>query len=75
MRKNICIIGGGIIGISAAIELARSGATVALIEKDKVGKGCSYGNAGWLTPCFAMPLPMPGMFFQSLKWLMNQPKN
>lgn len=71
MKKHVCIIGGGIIGISAAIQLAQSGASVSLIEKDRVGKGCSYGNAGWLTPCFAMPLPMPGMFFQSLKWLLN----
>ncbi|PIS10834.1 MAG: amino acid dehydrogenase, partial [Bdellovibrio sp. CG10_big_fil_rev_8_21_14_0_10_47_8] len=31
----------------------------------------SYGNAGWMTPCFAMPLPMPGMFFKSLRWLLN----
>lgn len=71
MKNDICIIGGGIIGVSIAIELAATGAKVRIIEQDQIGKGCSYGNAGWLTPCFAMPLPMPGMLLQSLKWLAN----
>jgi len=70
-KKEICIIGGGIIGLSIAVELAEKGAQVLILEKDEIGKGCSYGNAGWLTPCFAMPLPMPGMFLQSVKWLLN----
>jgi len=39
--------------------------------KVKFGLGCSYGNAGWVTPCFAMPLPMPGMLLKSIGWLMD----
>jgi D-amino-acid dehydrogenase len=70
-QSDVLIIGGGIIGLSTAVQLAESGARVRLIEKDRVGHGCSYGNAGWMTPCFALPLPMPGLFFKSLKWLMN----
>lgn len=65
------IIGGGIIGASCASELSRAGMKVTLIEKGRVGYGCSYGNAGWMTPCFAMPLPMPGLFFKSLTWLLD----
>ncbi len=70
-KKQIIIIGGGIIGLSCAVKLAEKGAEVVVLEKNKVGFGCSYGNAGWMTPCFAMPLPMPGLFFKSLKWLLN----
>ncbi len=70
-KKDILIIGGGIIGLSTAVELARRGAKVQVIEKNQIGMGCSYGNAGWLTPCFAMPLPMPGLFLKSLQWLMD----
>ena len=70
-KQDVIIIGGGIIGLSAAVELAEKGASVLVLEKGKVGFGCSYGNAGWLTPCFAMPLPMPGLFLKSIKWLLN----
>ncbi len=70
-KSDVLIIGGGIVGLSTAVQLAAGGAKVRVIEKDRVGYGCSYGNAGWMTPCFALPLPMPGLFFKSLKWLMN----
>lgn len=70
-KKNTIIIGGGVIGASVAASLAKRGQPVTLIEKDKIGMGCSYGNAGWMTPCFAMPLPMPGMLLKSTKWLLN----
>lgn len=68
---DILIVGAGVIGTSIAAELARRGAKVGLIDKGTVGSGCSYGNAGWMTPCFAMPLPMPGMLLKSMKWLLN----
>lgn len=71
MQKNITVIGGGIIGLSCAVKLAEAGADVVVVEKNEVGFGCSYGNAGWMTPCFAMPLPMPGMLLKSLKWMLN----
>ncbi len=69
--KKITIVGGGIIGASIAYELQRRGHQTRIIEKNKIGHGCSYGNAGWMTPCFAMPLPLPGNFLKSLKWLVN----
>lgn len=71
MKKSVTVIGGGIIGLSCAVKLAEAGADVVVIEKEKVGFGCSYGNAGWMTPCFSMPLPMPGLLLKSMKWMLN----
>lgn len=71
MKKSVTVIGGGIIGLSCAVKLAEAGTDVVVIDKDKLGYGCSYGNAGWMTPCFAMPLPMPGMLVKSLKWMLD----
>lgn len=71
MKKSVTVIGGGIIGLSCAVKLAERGADVVVIEKEQIGFGCSYGNAGWMTPCFAMPLPMPGMLLKSMKWMLN----
>lgn len=70
-REDIVIIGGGIIGMACAYELSQRGAQVTVIDKGEVGHGCSYGNAGWVTPCFAMPLPMPGMLLKAMGWLLD----
>lgn len=70
-KVDILIVGAGIIGTSIGAELARRGSKVCVIDKGSVGRGCSYGNAGWMTPCFAMPLPMPGMLIKSMKWMLN----
>lgn len=73
MEKNqdVLVLGAGIVGLSVAVQLAQRGVKVKVIDKGEAGFGCSYGNAGWMTPCFAMPLPQPGLFFKSLKWLLD----
>ncbi len=68
-KADVLIVGGGVIGLASAYELSRAGARVVVIDKSDPGYGCSYGNAGWITPCFAMPLPMPGMLIKSIGWL------
>jgi D-amino-acid dehydrogenase len=70
-KQDILIIGGGVIGAAIACDLAQRGAKVTLIDKGQIGHGCSYGNAGWVTPCFALPLPMPGMLIKSLRWMLD----
>ncbi len=66
---RVVIVGAGVIGTASALDLARRGAEVTLLDRGSVGGGCSYGNAGWLTPCFATPLPAPGVLTTSLRWL------
>lgn len=71
IKADVLIVGAGVIGLSCAYELSRAGVKVVVIDKFDPGYGCSYGNAGWITPCFAMPLPMPGMLFKSIKWMLD----
>ena len=71
MKQDIAIIGGGVIGVASAVELARRGAQVTVLERDLVGHGCSYGNAGWLTPSQAVPLANPAMLLKSFKWMFD----
>jgi D-amino-acid dehydrogenase len=68
---DVLIIGGGIVGTSLARELQSRGRQVTLLERGSVGQACSLGNAGWITPCFAMPLPQPGMLLKSIGWLLD----
>jgi gamma-glutamylputrescine oxidase len=43
---DICVIGGGYTGLSAALELARRGYDVVLLEANRVGWGASGRNGG-----------------------------
>ncbi len=71
VTQDVAIIGGGVIGVASAVELARRGAQVTVVERDRIGHGCSYGNAGWLTPSQAVPLANPSMLFKSFKWMLD----
>jgi len=63
------VIGAGVVGVCVADALARAGASVTVIDRGAVGHGCSEANAGWVTPCFAMPLPRPGLAWTALRWM------
>lgn len=71
MKQDVVVIGGGVIGVASAVELARRGVNVTVLERDRIGHGCSYGNAGWLTPSQAVPLANPAMLLKSFKWMLD----
>ena len=45
-RCDVCVVGGGFTGLSAALHLAQAGFDVALIEAHRVGFGASGRNGG-----------------------------
>lgn len=71
-RTDVAIIGGGVVGVACALELARRGTAVRVLDRGRIGHGCSYGNAGWLTPSLALPLAAPGQTFKALGWLLDR---
>ncbi len=68
-RNMVAVVGAGAIGLSVAEALSARGAAVTVLEASRVGAGASAGNAGWLTPSLAMPVPAPGVVAASLRWL------
>lgn len=69
--KNIVIIGGGIVGLSAAYYLQKDGHQVTVIDKSDITSGASFVNAGYLTPSHIIPMASPGKITQGLKWMFN----
>ncbi|NER12808.1 FAD-dependent oxidoreductase [Leptobacterium flavescens] len=69
--KSIIIIGGGIIGLSAAYYLQKEGHQVTVIDQSNMDEGASYVNAGYLTPSHIIPLAAPGVIKQGIKWMFN----
>lgn len=65
------VIGGGIVGLSSAYYLQQSGWDVTLIDKTDLQDSCSYGNLGMIVPSHFVPLAMPGMIAQGIKWMFN----
>jgi gamma-glutamylputrescine oxidase len=43
---DVCVVGGGYAGLSAALHLARQGASVVLLEESRIGDGASGRNGG-----------------------------
>jgi len=45
-RADVCVIGGGFTGLSAALNLAEQGLDVVLLEAERIGFGASGRNGG-----------------------------
>jgi D-amino-acid dehydrogenase len=58
-RVEIAVIGAGVVGATIALELARAGREVALIDPDPPGSGASYGNAGTIADYAVRPVGTP----------------
>jgi glycine/D-amino acid oxidase-like deaminating enzyme len=60
-KVDVVVIGGGIIGTSAALELAERGEKVALCEKGGIGQEQSSRNWGWVRISRRDPREVPLM--------------
>ncbi len=55
------------VGLSTAWFLQERGVEVTVLDRSGVAAGASWGNAGWLTPGIATPLPEPAVLRYGLK--------
>lgn len=69
--RRVAVVGAGVVGLACAYSLRRAGAEVVVLERGRVGGGCSSGNAGWVCPSLATPLPEPGLTLRSLGFLLR----
>jgi gamma-glutamylputrescine oxidase len=50
---DVCVIGGGLAGLTTALELVRAGKSVALLESKRIAHGASGRNGGFVSNGFA----------------------
>ncbi|MEM8551912.1 MAG: FAD-binding oxidoreductase [Pseudomonadota bacterium] len=50
ISADVAIVGGGVLGLSAALQLAEGGASVAVLEADCIAAGGSGRNGGLVVP-------------------------
>ncbi len=51
---DACVVGGGLAGLTTALELARKGRSVILLEAQRIGSGASGRNGGFVSNGFAL---------------------
>jgi len=52
-QADVAVVGGGLAGLTAALELARAGRSVIVLEAERVGWGASGRNGGFVGPGYA----------------------
>ncbi|AGS25319.1 NAD(P)/FAD-dependent oxidoreductase [Rhizobium etli] len=70
-HRAIAVVGGGIIGVSCALMLAREGHRVAVFEEGRVGHGCSWGNGAQYNPGSSFPMSYPGVIWRAMRWIFD----
>lgn len=68
---HVCVLGGGIVGLSTAYALQQSGHQVTLVEQAEVAAGASGGNGGQLSYSYVQPLADPSIWRQLPKLLLS----
>ena len=69
--ERVAVVGAGMVGLATAWFLQERGVEVTVIDRDGVAAGASWGNAGWLTPGIATPLPEPAVLKYGLRAVLS----
>jgi D-amino-acid dehydrogenase len=67
--EHFTVIGAGIVGIACASYLQRAGYRVTVVDSRPPGEGCSFGNAGLISPGACVPFSMPDLVWQVPRFL------
>ncbi|MFN8525248.1 MAG: FAD-dependent oxidoreductase [Chloroflexota bacterium] len=65
--KHVVVIGGGAAGCAAAYYLARAGARVTLVERERIGSQASGWSAGGVNPISGVPAPLRALAMASYR--------
>ena len=71
MKRDIIIIGGGVVGLMTAYSLHKAGRNVTVIDEGDITNCTSFGNAGLLSAFDKTPLSNPGVVLDTLKMMIK----
>jgi D-amino-acid dehydrogenase len=68
---KVLVLGGGVIGVCAAYELAKAGHEVTLLDRQSgPALETSHANAGEVSPGYSSPWAGPGVPLKAIQWLL-----
>ncbi len=65
------VVGAGAPGLCCARELRARGFDVTVLDGAAPGSGCSWGNAGLVTPSHVVPLAEASLLWKGLTWMLD----
>ena len=68
-KRNVTVIGAGVVGMAAALTLQRDGHVVTVIDRLGPGEATSFGNAGGMAVTEMQPASLPGTIWKVPGWL------
>ena len=71
MRSRALVVGAGIVGLSCAFFLRRTGHDVTVLDRDPDGDRASLGNAGAIAQPEVMPIAAPGIISKLPRYLLD----
>ncbi len=67
---KVLVLGAGVIGVTAAYELAGAGHEVTVVDRQSApAMETSFANAGEVSPGYSAPWAGPGVPLKAIKWL------
>ena len=72
MKFDTVVLGGGIVGVSVALQLQRRGLSVALVDRKAPGNETSFGNAGLIQREGVYPYAFPRDFGSLVRYAGNR---
>lgn len=72
MSRHVVVVGGGAVGLFAALYVRRAGFDVTVVERRSPDyEGTSFGNAGLIVPSHFVPLAAPGAVALGIRWMFD----
>lgn len=71
-KKEVTVLGAGIVGVCCALSLMENGFKVTLIDRNEPGEETSHGNAGVISPWSCVPQCLPGVWKSVPKWVLDK---
>jgi D-amino-acid dehydrogenase len=72
MRKDVVVLGAGIVGVSIALHLQKRGRSAVLLDRRQPGLETSFGNAGLIQREGVYPYGFPHDFGALLRYALNR---
>ena len=72
LLAKVAVLGAGIVGINAALQLQRAVGDVVVLDPLRPGGGASFGNSGLIAVDSCGPMATPGMLRSVPGWLLSK---